>query len=50
MGRGQIGDQISAIRKKEKAYAEVTESAEFAEKRKDEEQRISGRSIVRAHP
>jgi hypothetical protein len=27
-----ISDQISAIRKKEKAYAEITEDAEFAEK------------------
>jgi hypothetical protein len=27
-----ISDQISAIRKQEKAYAEGTESAEFAEK------------------
>jgi hypothetical protein len=29
-----ISELISAIRKQEKAYTEVTESAEFAEKRK----------------
>jgi hypothetical protein len=29
-----ISDQISAIRKQEKPYTEVTENAEFAEKRK----------------
>jgi len=30
--RRVISDQISAIRKQEKAYAEFTEDAEFAEK------------------
>jgi len=46
-----ISDQISAIRKKEKAYTEITEDAEFAERRTENKSEESSRlSIVRAHP
>ena len=41
-----ISDQLSAIRKKEKTYAEVSEGAEFTEKSREEQRRAEKREAA----
>ena len=45
-----ISDQISAIRRQEKAYAEVTENAEFAEKKNPSVRRRGVVALERKNP
>jgi len=48
--RKVISDQISAIRRQEKAYAEVTENAEFAEKKNPSVRRRGVVALERKNP